>query len=48
MNSITGILYGIPGDAAAAVTAHYGHKLLREGKGHMAVSNNAISSSIGS
>jgi len=48
MNSITGILYGIPGDAAAAVTAHHGHKLLREGKGHMAVSNNAISSSIGS
>ena len=42
MNSITGILYGIPGDAAAAVTAHHGHKLLREGKGHMAVSNNAI------
>lgn len=48
MNSITGILYGIPGDAAAAVTAHHGHKLLREGNGHMAVSNNAISSSIGS
>jgi len=48
MNSITGILYGIPGDAAAAVTAHHGHKLLREGHGHMAVSNNAISSSIGS
>lgn len=48
MNSITGILYGIPGDAAAAITAHHGHKLLREGKGHMAVSNNAISSSIGS
>lgn len=47
MNSITGILYGIPGDAAAAVTARYGHKLLREGNGHMAVSNNAISSSIG-
>lgn len=47
MNSITGILYGIPGDAAAAVTARYGHKLLREGDGHMAVSNNAISSSIG-
>lgn len=48
MNSITGILYGIPGDPAAAITAHYGHKLLREGKGHMAVSNNAVSSTIGS
>ena len=48
MNSITGILYGIPGDPSAAVTAHYGHKLLREGKGHMAVSNNAVSSTIGS
>lgn len=48
MNSITGILYGIPGDPAAAVTAHYGHKLFREGKGHIAVSNNAVASSIGS
>ena len=48
MNSITGILYGIPGDAAAAVTAHHGHKLLLNGQGHMAVSNNAISSTIGS
>jgi len=48
MNSITGILYGIPGDAAAAVTAHHGHKLLLDGNGHQAVSSNAISSSIGS
>lgn len=47
-NSITGILYGIPGDPAAAVTARYGHKMLREGKGHLAVSSNAISSTIGS
>ena len=48
MNSITGILYGIPGDAAAAVTAHHGHKLLLKGEGHMAVSSNAVSSTIGS
>ncbi len=47
-NSITGILYGIPGDPASAVTARYGHKMLREGKGHLAVSSNAISSTIGS
>ena len=47
MNSITGILYGIPGDAAAAVTAHHGHRLLLKGEGHMAVSSNAVSSTIG-
>ena len=47
-NSITGILYGIPGDPAAAVTARYGHKMLRDGYGHLAVSSNAISSTIGS
>jgi putative tricarboxylic transport membrane protein len=47
-NSITGILYGIPGDPAAAVTARHGHKMLRNGNGHLAVSSNAISSTIGS
>ena len=47
-NSITGILYGIPGDAAAVTTARYGHKLFLRGKGHLAVSNNAISSTLGS
>jgi len=47
-NSVTGILYGIPGDAAAVTTARYGHKLFLKGKGHLAVSNNAISSTIGS
>lgn len=47
-NSVTGILYGIPGDAAAVTTARYGHKMFLEGKGHLAVSSNAISSTIGS
>ena len=47
-NSVTSILYGIPGDAAAAVTARHGHKMLLDGKGHLAVSSNAISSTIGS
>src|SRR5210317_1320783 len=47
-NSVTGILYGIPGDASSVVTARHGHKLFLKGKGHLAVSNNAISSTIGS
>ena len=47
-NSVTGILYGIPGDAAAVTTARHGHNLFLKGKGHLAVSNNAISSTIGS
>jgi putative tricarboxylic transport membrane protein len=47
-NSVTGILYGIPGDASAVITARHGHKLFLKGKGHLAVSNNAISSTIGS
>ncbi len=47
-NSVTAILYGIPGDAAAVSTARYGHKLFLQGQGHLAVSNNAISSTIGS
>lgn len=47
-NSITGILYGIPGDAAAITTARFGHKMFLQGRGHYAVSSNAISSTIGS
>jgi putative tricarboxylic transport membrane protein len=47
-NSICAILYGIPGDATAIATARYGHKFFRKGFGHLAVSSNAISSSIGS
>ncbi len=47
-NSVTGILYGIPGDAAAVTTARHGHNLFLKGQGHLAVSNNAISSTIGS
>jgi putative tricarboxylic transport membrane protein len=47
-NSVTGILYGIPGDASAVITARHGHKLFLKGKGHLAVSNNAISSTLGS
>jgi putative tricarboxylic transport membrane protein len=47
-NSVTGILYGIPGDASSVITARHGHKLFLKGKGHLAVSNNAISSTIGS
>lgn len=47
-NSVTAILYGIPGDASSVITARHGHKLFLKGKGHLAVSNNAISSTIGS
>ena len=47
-NSVTGILYGIPGDASAVSTARHGHNLFLKGKGHLAVSSNAISSTIGS
>jgi len=47
-NSVTGILYGIPGDAAAVTTARHGHNLFLKGEGHLAVSTNAISSTIGS
>lgn len=46
-NSITAILYGIPGDAAAIVTARDGHRLFKRGMGSLAVSSNAISSTIG-
>ena len=46
-NSVTAILYGIPGDAAAISTAREGHRLFRKGFGNLAVSSNAISSSVG-
>lgn len=46
-NSVTAILYGIPGDAAAIVTARTGHRFFRKGWGSLAVSSNAISSTIG-
>lgn len=46
-NSVTAILYGIPGDAAAIVTARTGHRFFRKGMGSLAVSSNAISSTIG-
>jgi len=47
-NSVTSILYGIPGDASSVITARHGHNLFLKGKGHLAVSTNAISSTIGS
>jgi len=46
-NSVTAILYGIPGDATAISTARYGHAFFRKGYGSYAVSSNAISSTIG-
>lgn len=46
-NSVTAILYGIPGDATAIATAREGNRLFRKGYGGLAVSSNAISSSIG-
>lgn len=46
-NSVTAILYGIPGDAAAISTARDGHRLFRKGFGSLAVSSNAISSTVG-
>ena len=46
-NSVTGILYGIPGDAAAIATAREGHRLFRKGYGNLAFSTNAVSSTIG-
>lgn len=46
-NSVTAILYGIPGDATAIPTAKEGHRYFRKGYGHLAVSSNAISSTIG-
>ena len=47
-NSVTSILYGIPGDASAVTTARHGHNLFLKGEGHLAVSTNAISSTLGS
>ena len=46
-NSVTAILYGIPGDAAAISTAKDGHRLFRKGFGSVAISSNAIASTIG-
>ena len=46
-NSVTAILYGIPGDAAAMVTARNGHRLFLKGFGHLAVTSNAVSSTGG-
>ena len=46
-NSVTAILYGIPGDATAIMTAREGHRLFKKGFGSVAVSSNAISSTIG-
>jgi len=46
-NSVTAILYGIPGDATAISTARYGHKMFQKGAGGLAVTSNAISSTVG-
>ena len=46
-NSVTAILYGIPGDATAISTARYGHKLFLKGFGNLAVASNAVSSTVG-
>ncbi len=46
-NSVTAILYGIPGDATAMSTARYGHKLFLKGFGNLAVASNAVSSTVG-
>ena len=46
-NSVTAILYGIPGDASAIPTAREGYRFFRKGYGALAVSSNAISSTIG-
>ena len=46
-NSVTAILYGIPGDATAIATAKYGHKMFLKGFGNLAVTSNAISSTVG-
>lgn len=46
-NSVTAILYGVPGDATAIATAKYGHKMFLKGFGNLAVTSNAISSTVG-
>jgi len=46
-NSVTAILYGIPGDATAIATAKNGHRLFTKGFGSVAVTSNAISSTAG-
>lgn len=46
-NSVTAIMYGIPGDASAIPTAKEGHRLFSRGLGHLAISSNAFSSLVG-
>ena len=46
-NSVTAILYGIPGDATAMSTARNGHRLFLKGFGNLAVASNAVSSTVG-
>lgn len=46
-NSVTAIIYGVPGDATAIPTARIGHRFFRKGYGSLAVSSAAISSTIG-
>ncbi len=46
-NSVTAIIYGIPGDATAISTARSGHRLFKRGFGSLAVSSNAVSSTVG-
>ena len=46
-NSVTAILYGIPGDATAISTAKNGHRLFSKGFGSVAVASNALSSTAG-
>lgn len=46
-NSVTSILYGIPGDATSIATAREGYRLYRKGFGSLAVSSAAISSTVG-
>lgn len=46
-NSITSILYGIPGDATAVTTAKIGYRFYRRGYGNIAVSTTVLSSTIG-
>lgn len=46
-NSVTAIIYGVPGDATAIPTAKIGHKFFLKGYGSLAVSSAAISSTVG-
>lgn len=46
-NSVTAILYGIPGDATAISTARTGHKFFKRGFGNVAIASNAFNSTVG-